>query len=275
MTRCAETAAAEPLAGTAPLARWWWLIEVPGAWGRQAIADCRVPAVRSLTSDDQRRVLLVRRPGRHPATDVRAPLRVWVAGALPGDPPPRLAIAEDPDEIWEWPIEGPPSAATDPEAPILAVCTNSSRDACCGIDGRALVASLSDSPGVWECSHLGGHRFAPTALLVRHGLVYGRLDVDAARTLLGQGPGPSTAGFLRGRSALPPPAQAAEAHLLARGSVPDVSDVMIDEFAPGQARVSFPNYGAVEVDLLPGEARPASCGALPEPCSAWRVSDRS
>jgi hypothetical protein len=200
---------------------------------------------------------------------------VWIAGGLPGDAPTRLAIAEDPDEIQEWPIEGPPSAATDPGAPILAVCTNSSRDACCGIDGRALVGSLSDSPGVWECSHLGGHRFAPTALLVRDGLVYGRLDVDAARTLLGQGPGPSTAGFLRGRSALPQPAQAAEAHLLAQGSVPDVSDVMIDEFAPGQARVSFPNYGAVEVDLLPGEARPASCGALLEPCSAWRVSERS
>jgi len=275
MTRCAETAAAEPLAGTAPLARWWWLIEVPGAWGRQAIADCRVPAVRSLTSDERRRVLLVRRPGRHPATDARAPLRVWIAGGLPGDAPTRLAIAEDPDEIWEWPIEGPPSAVADPEAPILAVCTNSSRDACCGIDGRTLVGSLSDSPGVWECSHLGGHRFAPTALLVSHGLVYGRLDVHAARTLLDEGPGPSTAGFLRGRSALSPPAQAAEAHLLARGPAPDVSDVMIDEFAPGQARVNFANHGAVEVDLLPGEARPASCGALPEPCSAWRVSDRS
>jgi hypothetical protein len=194
---------------------------------------------------------------------------------MPGDAPTRLAIAEDPDEIREWPIEGPRSARTDPDAPILAVCTNSARDACCGIDGRALVASLSDSPGVWECSHLGGHRFAPTALLVSHGLVYGRLDVHAARTLIDEGPGLSTAGFLRGRSALPPPAQAAEAHLLARGSVPDVSGVMIDEPAKGQAQVNFPGHGVVEVDLVPAEARPASCGALPETCSAWRVSERS
>jgi hypothetical protein len=200
---------------------------------------------------------------------------VWIAGGLPGDAPTRLAIAEDPDEIREWPIEGPRSARTDPDAPILAVCTNSSRDACCGIDGRALVASLSDSPGVWECSHLGGHRFAPTALLVSHGLVYGRLDVDAARTLLDEGPGLSTAGFLRGRSALPPPAQAAEVHLLAQGDNPDIGGVMIDEPAPGQAQVHFPGHGVVEVDLVPAEARPASCGALPEPCSAWRVSKRS
>jgi hypothetical protein len=194
---------------------------------------------------------------------------------MPGDAPTRLAIAEDPDEIREWPIEGPRSARTDPDAPILAVCTNSSRDACCGIDGRALVASLSDSPGVWECSHLGGHRFAPTALLVSHGLVYGRLDVDAARTLLDEGPGLSTAGFLRGRSALPPPAQAAEVHLLAQGDNPDIGGVMIVEPAPGQAQVHFPGHGVVEVDLVPAEARPASCGALPEPCSAWRVSKRS
>ena len=274
MTRCAETAAAESLAGTAPRARWWWLIEVPGAWGRKAIADCRVSAVRSLTSDEHRRVLLVRRPGRHPASDVRAPLRVWIAGGLPGDAPPRLAIAEDPDEIREWPIEGPRSAAADRDAPILAVCTNSSRDACCGIDGRALVASLADSHGVWECSHLGGHRFAPTALLVRHGLVYGRLDVDTARTLMDEGPGPSNAAFLRGRSALAPPAQAAEAHLLAQGDVPDVTAVVMDETAPGQVRVGFPGLGVVDVDLVPGDSRPASCGAAPEPFSAWRVSGR-
>ena len=272
MMRCRESAGDEPLAGTAPLARWWWLVEMPGAWGRQAVADCRVPAVRSLTSDDQRRVLLVRPPGRHPATDVGAPLRVWIAGALPGDAPARLAIAGDPDEIREWPIEGPRSAAADRDAPILAVCTNSSRDACCGIDGRALVAALSDLPGVWECSHLGGHRFAPTALLVSHGLVYGRLGVDAARTLIDEGPGPETAGFLRGRSSLPPPAQAAEAHLLAQGDSPDVIGVMIDEPTPGQARVDFPGHGVVEVGLVPGEARPPSCGAEPEAWEGWRVA---
>jgi hypothetical protein len=134
---------------------------------------------------------------------------------------------------------------------------------------------LSDSPGVWECSHLGGHRFAPTALLVGHGLVYGRLDVDAARTLIDEGPGLSTASFLRGRSALPAPAQAAEAHIVARGSAPDVSGVMIEASAPGQARVDFPGHGMVEVELVPGDARPASCGGLPEPYSTWCVRERS
>lgn len=273
MTRCADTAAAEPLAGTAPRARWWWLIEVPGSWGRQAVADCRVPAVRALTSDEQRRVLIVRRPGRHPATDARAPLHVWIAGALPGDPPTRLAIAEDPDEIREWPIEGPPAAEADPDAPILAVCTNSSRDACCGIDGRALVTSLAALPGVWECSHLGGHRFAPTALLVGSGVVYGRLTEPAARQLVLGGAGPETSAWIRGRSSLEPAAQAAEAHLLGRGDSPDVSGVQAEYPAPDRARVTFPGYDVLDLALIPGPARPASCGGEPEAWSAWRVLD--
>ena len=32
--RCRSAAEQEPLAGTAPVALTWWLIEVPGSWGR-------------------------------------------------------------------------------------------------------------------------------------------------------------------------------------------------------------------------------------------------
>lgn len=271
--RCSEGAQPEPLAGTAPLARWWWLIEVPGPWGRKAIEDCRVPAVRSLQSSDERRVLLVRQRGRHPAADPRAPLRVWFAGALPGDPPPRLAVVEDHAELTTWPASGPPAdrADEDPHAPRLAVCANSARDLCCGLDGRALVQALDDDR-VWECSHLGGHRFAPTALLVGDGLVYGRLDVESTRSLLDSGPTPRTAAYLRGRSALSPVAQAAEAYLLARGRQPDPMTVHVEVAGDGLTRVTFAGAPPVDLRDVPGEAsRPASCGAGPEAWSAWNV----
>jgi hypothetical protein len=264
--RCAETAAPEPLAGTAPIARWWWLIEVPGSWGRQAVKDCRIPAVRSLVSDDLRRVILVRRPGRHPAAD-DMPLRVWIAGSLPGDPEPRAAIADDPEEILGWPVEGPSGAMPDPDSPRLAVCTNSSRDLCCGLDGRALVSALDDHR-VWECSHLGGHRFAPTALLVGTGLVYGRLTADVARALLAGDPG--AVPWLRGRSSLPPAAQAAEAHLLALGDTPDPARVDVVDVDPDTAVVSFGPEIQVRMARISGAPRPASCGADPEPWAAWQ-----
>jgi len=270
MTRCAEGAAQEPLAGTAPRARWWWLIELPGSWGRDAVKDCRVPAVRALTSDEQRRVLLVRPPGRHPATDPRSPLRVWIAGALPGDPPVRLAVAEDPGAIREWPIEGPPDAVADPQAPILAVCTNSSRDLCCGLDGRALVQSLADAPGVWECSHLGGHRFAPTALHVPTGLVYGRLTEAVARHLLSGEPDTSSAVWLRGRSALDAPAQTAEVDLLRRGISPDPRDPQI-ALEAGDTVVEFAGAPSVRLRSVTGVNRAASCGGVPEVAVSWEV----
>jgi hypothetical protein len=273
VTRCAIEAAAEPLAGTAPRARWWWLIEVPGSWSRQAVKDCRIPAVRALTSHDQRRVILVRRPGRHPATDDRAPLRVWFAGAMPGDPPVRLAVANDPGEILDWPIEGPTTAVPDPHAPVLAVCTNSSRDLCCGIDGRALVNALADDPGVWECSHLGGHRFAPTALHVPTGLVYGRLISDAARRLLAQGPNADTAAWLRGRSALAPHVQAAEVELLERGVVPDLNALRV-ESTDDSALVAFVGAPALRLRRASGNERPESCGGTPVASASWQVVER-
>ena len=268
--RCSEAAIAEPLAGTAPAARWWWLIEVPGAWGRNAVADCRVAPVRELSSNAERRVILVRRPGRHPAEDPDAPLRVWIAGAVPGDPDTRLAVAQRPEDMLTWPVEGPSSATPDPGAPVLAVCTNGSRDLCCGLDGRALVDALADLPGVWECSHLGGHRFAPTALHVPTGLVYGRLPAVAARTLVKHGPDPDTSVWLRGRSALGPAAQVAEAHLVGQGLRPDIRDVSVDVSDAGSV-VTFGGTPAVRVRRSDAAPRPASCGAVAEVAASWQV----
>ena len=267
--RCSESAITEPLAGTAPLARWWWLIEVPGAWGRDAVADCRVAAVRTLASTSARRVLLIRRPGRHPAAN-DATLRVWFAGGLPGDPPTRVAVAADPEEILSWPDAGPPRALPDPLAPVLAVCTNSSRDLCCGIDGRALVTALSTAgtDRVWECSHLGGHRFAPTALHVPTGLVYGRLPVEVAQRLVDVGPDTHSASWLRGRSALDAPAQAAEIALLRQDVHPDPRVVQVD-VATDEAVVTFADGPPVRLRLETGPSRSVSCGRDAEASRSW------
>ena len=270
--RCNAAAVAEPLAGTAPLARWWWLIEVPGPWGKRALEDCHVPVVRALDSNPRRRVLLVRRRGRHPAADPTAPLRVWIAGGLRGDPPPRVAMVDDHEALLGWPDSGPPGddARPDPHAPVLAVCANAARDLCCGLDGRALVQDLDDDRA-WECSHLGGHRFAPTALLVAEGLVYGRLTTPIARGLLDNGPTPSSARSLRGRSGLPPVAQAAEAHLMDRSGLPILGEPAIDESESARSIVTFPGHSPVHLSRTTGTPRPASCGTAPEEWSGWRV----
>ena len=69
-----------------------------------------------------------------------------------------------------------PGATT--AAPVLLVCTNGRRDVCCAVRGRpvALEAHAAHPGRVWEASHTGGHRFAPTGVLLPHGATLARLD---------------------------------------------------------------------------------------------------
>ena len=62
----------------------------------------------------------------------------------------------------------------------VLVCTHGRRDACCGSRGMDLVGELRRDPqfgtdaGVrlWRTSHTGGHRFAPTAVLLPAGTMW-------------------------------------------------------------------------------------------------------
>jgi hypothetical protein len=153
-----------------------------------------------------------------------------------------------------------PAAGVRDDLPLLLVCTNAKRDQCCAIQGRptAYAAAAAHPDRVWECSHLGGHRFAATALVLPHGFVHGRLDEDSATALLGAaGAGHLDVATLRGRSCWPGPGQAAEAHLrteLGLDAFDDVSDVVI---APAGA-----DRWTAEVTLATKSARVATAGGV-------------
>ena len=67
---------------------------------------------------------------------------------------------------------------------------------------------------VWECSHIGGDRFAGNLVVLPHGFYYGRLDPAAAVALADTtADGRLDLSHLRGRSTLPMPMQAAEVYL--------------------------------------------------------------
>lgn len=270
MIRCTDGAASEQLAGTATVARQWWLFEVPGSWGSDAVTTCRIPAISALTSSPDRRVLLVRRPGRHPASD--SPVRMWVVDATNPGSVPLGATLPDPGVILDDLARI--ALTPDPDAPILAVCTNARRDLCCGIDGRALVAAIGEHPGLWECTHLGGHRFAATAIQVRRSMIYGRLTHDAALELL-TAPGDARLDLARGRTCLDPPAQAAELALLNAGIPAVSSSARVVHASDDRCSVTFAttegSFHAVGMHRVPGQPRPASCDAEPEPYADWQV----
>jgi hypothetical protein len=99
--------------------------------------------------------------------------------------------------------------------PLLAVCTNGKRDRACAHQGlpvyRALEAAGID---VWQTTHLGGHRFAGTALSLPSGVGYGYLDPEDAPELAAAcRENRIDLAHLRGRSCFPVVVQAAEYYL--------------------------------------------------------------
>ncbi|MGK5115269.1 sucrase ferredoxin [Geodermatophilus sp. CPCC 205761] len=216
--------------GTASPAQRWLLIEQPGPWGVDALRQSRFdPAVAPLLSHRARvenvRVLLVRRPGDK-LTDSR---RRWAyVDGRPGQEGLWWSVRSSDAELVEAPWDG--SAGDASSGPTYLVCAHGGHDACCALRGRPLAKALA-ADDVWECSHLGGDRFAANVLVLPHGFYYGQVPGDGADLVAAHAAGRVALPWLRGRSGCPPPVQAAQ-HV-ARG---ELSLLAVDDLPPRGVR---------------------------------------
>jgi len=224
--------------GTAATARFFVVVEQPGPWGRDAARESHLDRelgaeLDARTTRGGGRFMLVRRPGGHPAHDGPHHVLVAHAGARPEDAWLLTAQVDDLGDLLglDWAALGRGNRSlvqasllgSTPGEPALLVCTNGRRDVCCAVRGRPLAAHAARvAPGrAWEVSHTGGHRFAPTAVLLPWGQTFARLDDRATELILAA----SASGHLpaevvgpvhdRGRSGVPGPAQCAESHVRA------------------------------------------------------------
>lgn len=97
--------------------------------------------------------------------------------------------------------------------PIYLVCTHGRHDACCAIQGRPAAAALAAAfpDRTWECSHIGGDRFAANLVFLPHSLFYGHVPSAEAVTLATRyDEGFVVPKYLRGSGAHPSPVQAAQ-----------------------------------------------------------------
>lgn len=291
MTTCSAIRATtrEPLAGTAPHARLWVLLEQPGPWGRDALSESHLPlqtgrALAALSERGQVRVGLIRSVGAHAdttegprtlllaRTDRHAP---WLVArsvdhveGLPGALDIDVLLAADAP-----PHDLPGDRLAHP-AQALLVCTNAKRDQCCAVLGRPLAASLTegsdDLTQVWETTHTSGHRFAPTFVSLPDGYLFGGPDA-ASRSL----------DACRGRSSLTAEAQVAELAVLrhldaARPTALDVqaagsgSDTSTTTWQVAVGRTTF----TVDVERVAGVERPESCGKGPVPYHSMSAAVR-
>ena len=126
--------------------------------------------------------------------------------------------------LARW-LEGTePGDAHDAASIDVMLCGHGRRDRCCGSLGTALEAELRSAwqgrPGVrlWRTSHTGGHRFAPTAVVLPQGTMWGYLDRAAVEDVLDRrGPAAQRAHQYRGCAGLASPRiQAVEREVLDR-----------------------------------------------------------
>jgi len=205
----------DPMYGTASAGLSWALLELSGAWGHSAFLHSAAIIDPDLGRAIARRVeaagiriAAIRRPGRRSATPR---WRWFIAESGEGCEALYSGEVSDPREYLDLALDGSDGElSTDP---LVAVCAHGKHDQCCAVRGRSATAAIAAQyPELtWECSHLGGDRFAATMLVLPEGLCYGRVDsTDSAELVRLYLDGRLDNRFLRGRTSLPHAVQAAQ-----------------------------------------------------------------
>jgi len=218
--RCqpACVARGEPKFATASFVRRWLLIEQEGPWGPTALAQSRIDSATARSIGELARAvgarpILIRKPGRPAPVGCRVYAAVTEATETWVESFNLPAVSALLELDWLPLKRGLSVGGQRVEEPLFLVCTHGKHDACCAQFGRPVAGALFavDPASLWECSHIGGDRFAANLLCFPHGLYFGHVTPEAAlrvRSLYRAGR--IDLEHYRGRPAYPFAAQAAE-----------------------------------------------------------------
>jgi hypothetical protein len=198
---CAEAAAGEDLIGSAPPCQTYILIECPLPWASSAFESKSIPQnlrdlIRATKALDRS-------------------LRFLLITRLTSSDRPHLLIYEQQPGLfcsgyrrWEGTVDHLEQVAPiiqsylagqlnlslslNQDVRDLLVCVHGSHDKCCAKFGlpfyREAIATVTQlghsNVRLWQTSHFGGHRFAPTLIDLPVGRYYGRLNQEALRSIL-------------------------------------------------------------------------------------------
>ena len=272
----------EPLPGTAKPGSVYVLFEWPEAWPRDVMGDAALgeeltAKLAPKLEEHNATLLLIRHPtreGRH-ISDHHLYL-VFADEAVT-----EVKHVDSPDELLDLDLSGPGrNGAERRDRPLLLICTHAKRDRCCAVKGRPMVNELHArhpfGPGndvVWETSHIKGHRFAPTMLLMPWAYSFGRMNVEATDAMLTD----ASEGLYfvpgnRGRGTLGPAEQMAE--LAVAAEVPGARYGQFEVAASGGDSAQVTDTASGQVYEVQLEQRPVSgvvdsCGKPPKESTAW------
>ena len=270
----------EPLPGTAVSADVWLLLEYDGPWRERATADNDLPApvqdwlqaqiteLAEMGHTD--RLQFIKQPQRQSDDS-----HFFLALADPVRPRIYQFTVADYSDLLELEPLSLLAPQTDDHAhirsqPLVLVCTNGKRDRCCARYGvefyEAMAAELETA--VWQTTHLGGHRFAPTVATFPDGSIYGRFaPADAPRLADAVRNQQLLLDHLRGRVGYDMVTQVADYYLRrenGRRYWADFRHVETEQQESGRWRVVFRSSDGYHTVFLAQEEpipRRASCGS--------------
>jgi hypothetical protein len=222
--RCSEWTRenAVGLLGSAGSYNGFCLVEWPMPWPRDAKEVTELaPLVEMLENSGQRLQLIS--AGRLTPEDTRQVIVYRKDGAEKRDnsfsayrrSSRRCAPHDVANVALELLAEAQETTRADSGVIDLLICTHGRRDVCCGAMGTALFADVVkaqvDWPThrnlqIWRTSHTGGHRFAPTAIVLPEGTMWGRLATETLRRIVShEGAVAEVIDSYRGCAGLPTP----------------------------------------------------------------------
>lgn len=283
----------EPLPGTAKPGATYVLFEWPHKWSHDILDGDTFGAELSAKLQAHMKrfnatLLLIRHPTREGRQIDDHHLYLVFADA----PAVEVMHVDGPEAILELDLSGPGNngnnGAVPRQNPLVLVCTHAKRDKCCAIKGRPLVNALVErypfGAGrdiVWETSHIKGHRFAATMLLMPWAYSFGRMNEQASEALIDYAlRGEYFLPGNRGRGTLSASGQAAEiavaTHIIEGGARVDYGQLeLVAETTDGtSATARFRDSAHATTYEVALEQRDvddvvASCGKEPKKGAAW------
>ena len=244
--------ASEETFGTASTGDAWLLLEYARPWGAKAFRESTLPkAVKVylsglLKSIPRSRVLLIKQ-----TRTIKGPLTLFVARSRESSSSILKYEFFEYEQLLDLDLAsalagGSPSGTTPWEEPLFLVCTHGKRDKCCAKFGIPIYKTIQTQVGessVWQCSHVGGDRFAANVICFPDGIFYGHVTEETAKLIVKEyDERRIVLTNFRGRSCYSFPVQAAEFFTRRETGFRRIGDLKFltyDPLKPNEWRVRF------------------------------------
>lgn len=256
----------EPMLGTAVSSKVWFFLEYNQPWAAKATSDNNLPQPVQAWLAEQSGLVNGRLQFIKQPRGERTGWAFFVACfAETGSRVYRFDLANY-DALFALDLPAIVAGESRYEAHLtterqLLVCTNGKRDVCCALHGVALLRALAavSAVSLWETTHLGGHRFAPTLLTLPDGVNYGRITPQDVPQLLAHLQNRTLwLEKLRGRVCYEPIVQVAEQFLRQ-----ETAEFHLDAYQHRGTDILVENHWRVQFESVDGQRHTVTVEAAP------------